>query len=276
MTLKGKNVFFLFDVDGTLTNSRKVWVNLRVGGTYPGMFEFIFSENGVVAHKNNEQYFAESIVNFLGEDKLKELINYCLVYISNLDIPKKRGTFIELRNAIINVSPIGRNCSQEERDEFCKYNTEKDILKKFRQDLMKRFGAFNLTFSIGGQISIDCFPTGWDKTFCLRHIEGFFSEIYFLGDKTEEVKPSVVKGGNDYEIYNDKRVQGYSVRCPDDTIERFSPWSSHVNLFEVDAQLGVRWKGKTLMFTVPAHVPLVHNLHPRCVYAKSEHTNEIA
>jgi hypothetical protein len=33
-----------------------------------------------------------------------------------------RGTFVEFRSGMINVSPVGRNCSQEERDEFEKYN----------------------------------------------------------------------------------------------------------------------------------------------------------
>jgi hypothetical protein len=33
-------------------------------------------------------------------------------YISDLDIPVMRGTFIEFRNGMLNVSPIGRNCSQ--------------------------------------------------------------------------------------------------------------------------------------------------------------------
>jgi hypothetical protein len=33
-----------------------------------------------------------------------------------------RGTFIEFRSGMLNVSPIGRNCSQEERDEFEKYD----------------------------------------------------------------------------------------------------------------------------------------------------------
>jgi hypothetical protein len=33
-----------------------------------------------------------------------------------------RGTFVEFRSGMINVSPIGRNCSQEERDEFEKYD----------------------------------------------------------------------------------------------------------------------------------------------------------
>ena len=33
-----------------------------------------------------------------------------------------RGTFIEFRSGLINVSPIGRNCTQAERDEFEKYD----------------------------------------------------------------------------------------------------------------------------------------------------------
>ncbi|VEV55136.1 phosphomannomutase, putative [Plasmodium vinckei vinckei] len=239
MSMTKKSKIFLFDVDGTLTKSRKTiekdmvdtLLELKskgecllalVGGSdykkiieqiqYPEIFDYIFSENGVIAHKNNEQYFSENIVNFLGESKLKNLINYCLLYIANLDIPKKRGTFIELRNGIINISPIGRNCSYIDREEFCAYNSKHDILKTFRSNLINEFGKYNLAFSIGGQISIDCFPTGWDKTFCLRHIEGISNEIYFFGDKTDI-------GGNDYEIFHDKRVRGYSVTCPDDTIK---------------------------------------------------------
>jgi hypothetical protein len=32
------------------------------------------------------------------------------------------GTFIEFRNGLINVSPVGRNCSKEERDVFEAYD----------------------------------------------------------------------------------------------------------------------------------------------------------
>jgi hydroxymethylpyrimidine pyrophosphatase-like HAD family hydrolase len=40
----------------------------------------------------------------------------------------------------------------------------------------------------GGQISFDVFPTGWDKTYCLKHVEAEgFKEIYFFGDKTYKV-----------------------------------------------------------------------------------------
>ena len=41
---------------------------------------------------------------------------------------------------------------------------------------------------IGGQISFDVFPIGWDKTFCLQFVEKEgYKEIHFFGDKTHEV-----------------------------------------------------------------------------------------
>ena len=54
--------------------------------------------------------------------------------------------------------------------------------------LKQMFADYNLTYSIGGQISFDVFPTGWDKTYCLRHVEDEgFEEIHFFGDKTYQV-----------------------------------------------------------------------------------------
>ena len=81
-------------------------------------YDYVFSENGLVAYKDGKLLEVQSLKKHLGEDKLKRLINYILHYIADLDIPIKRGTFIEFRAGMLNVSPIGRNCSQEERDEF--------------------------------------------------------------------------------------------------------------------------------------------------------------
>lgn len=54
--------------------------------------------------------------------------------------------------------------------------------------LQKEFGDYNLKYSIGGQISFDVFPQGWDKTYCLRHLEADKIEnIHFFGDKVMEV-----------------------------------------------------------------------------------------
>jgi phosphomannomutase len=76
------------------------------------------------------------------------------------------------------------------------------------------------SFSIGGQISFDVFPTGWDKTYCLQHVaaeKGIsgvdYKIIHFFGDKC-------FPGGNDYEIYADPRTIGHAVDGPDDTMKQ--------------------------------------------------------
>jgi hypothetical protein len=85
-------------------------------------------------------------------------INFVLHYIADLDIPIKRGTFIEFRNGMLNVSPIGRNCSQEERDDFEVYDKTAGVRKAMVAALQKEFADYGLTYSIGGQISFDVFP----------------------------------------------------------------------------------------------------------------------
>ena len=87
----------------------------------------MFSENGLVAHQEGKQIAIQSLKKFLGEERLKTFINFVLHYIADLDIPVKRGTFIEFRNGMLNVSPIGRNCSQEERDAFEKYDKDANV-----------------------------------------------------------------------------------------------------------------------------------------------------
>ena len=91
---------------------------------------------------------------------------------------------------MINISPIGRNCSQKERDEFEQYDKQHEIRKKFIEVLKANFEDYGFVYSIGGQISFDVVPKGWDKTYCLRFLKEY-SEIYFFGDKT-------FAGGNDH------------------------------------------------------------------------------
>ena len=67
---------------------------------------------------------------------------------------------------------------------------------------------------MGGQISIDCFPKGWDKTYCLQFVEkDGYEEIHFFGDKTSP-------GGNDHEIFSDPRTVGHTVTGPEDTMDQ--------------------------------------------------------
>lgn len=231
MAGKNKRIIALFDVDGTLTEPRKVvspetleyLKTLRekicigvVGGSdlvkqkeqlgdSPNMFDYCFSENGLLAYKDGDKIGETSIVSHLGEDSLKRVINWTLRYIADLDIPVKRGTFFEFRQGMLNISPIGRNCSREERNEFEKFDLPNNIRKTMVGKMQEEFKDLNLTFSIGGQISFDVFPQGWDKTYCLRYLpEGDFDEIHFFGDKTFE-------GGNDYEIYTAERTKGHAI-----------------------------------------------------------------
>jgi phosphomannomutase len=113
---------------------------------------------------------------------------------------------------MLNISPIGRNCSRDERNEFEKYDHIHKIRDTMVGVLRAEFADLNLTYSIGGQISFDVFPQGWDKTYCLNYIaEGEFDEIHFFGDKT-------FPGGNDHEIFAHKRVIGHTVTSPADTM----------------------------------------------------------
>ena len=72
---------------------------------------------------------------------------------------------------MLNVSPIGRNCSYEERVEFNEYDAKHRIREKMVAALQEKFGSWNLCFAIGGMISMDVFPQGWDKTYALRHTQ---------------------------------------------------------------------------------------------------------
>lgn len=174
-------------------------------------FDYVFAENGLIQYKFGEKLASQSIQKFMGEDVLQTFINYVLKYLSTITLPLKRGNFVEFRNGMLNISPIGRSCSQTEREEFEKYDKIHNIRRTMIENLNKEFPDIGLTYSIGGQISFDVFPTGWDKTYCLQHLENEgFDEIHFFGDKTD-------KGGNDYEIFIDKRVNGHKVINPDDT-----------------------------------------------------------
>jgi len=241
MTPENPRIIALFDVDGTLTIPRgevtpdmmqfmkslseKITVGIVGGSDLPKqeeqlgegiarVFPYNFSQNGLVAYKNGELQEIQTISKFLGEDNIKRIVNWTLKYLADIDIPVKRGTFIEFRSGMMNISPIGRNCSREERNDYETIDLERGIRKNMVEAMKKEFADLNLTYSIGGQIAFDVFPTGWDKTYCLKFLaEEDFDEIHFFGDKTFE-------GGNDYEIFTSERTIGHTVTSPEDTKEQ--------------------------------------------------------
>lgn len=109
------------------------------------LFDFCFAENGLTAYKMGVALPSNSFIRWLGEEPYKELVRFMLHYLADLDIPIKRGTFVEFRNGMINVSPIGRNASKQERKDFEMYDKEHGVRKEFVSKLRERFGHLGLT-----------------------------------------------------------------------------------------------------------------------------------
>ncbi|CAL1296429.1 unnamed protein product [Larinioides sclopetarius] len=177
-------------------------------------YDYVFPQNGLVAYKDGKLIGKKSILEHMGEEKLQPFISFCLEYMSKLQLPAKRGNFIDFRSGLINICPVGRTCMQKEREEFVAYDKAHKIREHFIEAIQKKFPDLGFSYTIGGQISFDCFPIGWDKTACLKYIDNdSYNNIHFFGDRT-------YPGGNDYELFIHEAVIGHTVTSPDDTMEQ--------------------------------------------------------
>lgn len=127
------------------------------------LFDFCFAENGLTAIRLGKPLSSNSFIKWLGEERYQNIIDFCLAYIASVKLPKKRGTFVEYRNGMVNISPIGRSVSVDERDEFeayapfyvnggdtrltgtCRYDKEHNIRKNLVEALKKEFPSYGLT-----------------------------------------------------------------------------------------------------------------------------------
>ncbi|ELR22264.1 eukaryotic phosphomannomutase [Acanthamoeba castellanii str. Neff] len=229
-----KKRIVLFDVDGTLVKPmgrvtpemtvfledlRKILPTAIVGGSnfdkqryqigedVLSRFDYVFSENGLVAFKDGQPLGIESIKTKFGDEKIKEFTKYVLTLIASLDIPV-------MRYGHVYRVPLGHVEHLSHRPQLLAGGArgEHKVREKMVKQLQERFADWNLKFSIGGEISFDVFPAGWDKTHCLKYLQEY-DEIYFYGDKT-------MPGGNDYEIFSHPDVVGHTVVSPEDTMRQ--------------------------------------------------------
>ena len=204
---------FIFDVDGTLTPSRKEIVH-----EFWAPF-LIFCRNhdvylvtGSDRQKTLEQlgldicYTAKRVYNCSGSDAYEKNQN---VYRDKWELPKKverfledelayscfpirTGVHIERRPGNVNFSILGRggDLDFKQREEYVKWDTE----RLEREDILERLkNAFpDLAITLGGQTGIDIGPKGSDKSQILRDFTKD-DELHFFGDKMNE-------GGNDYSL----------------------------------------------------------------------------
>ena len=229
----------LFDVDGTLAESTlsvsQTMINILTlfkddpiyelaivgGGDYEKivsqigienlhLFKYIFSENGLVTYKENELIHKMNIKDEISELNIQQIVNYVLKYIANLDLPYKRGGFIRFRTGMLYVTPIGGDCSQEERNHFVEYDAIHQIRQKMINDLKEKFP--NIDFLLGGAIGLGIHPKGWDKSYITKLIDLHeYENVSFFGDRC-------TSDGNDYPLYSHPDIIGYCVENPNDTI----------------------------------------------------------
>jgi len=204
---------FIFDVDGTLTPSRKkieheFWAPFLIFCRHNDVYLVTGSDR----QKTLEQlgldicYTAKRVYNCSGSDAYERDVN---VYRDEWELPEKvrsfledalecspfpirTGLHIEERPGGVNFSILGRGggVNLTEREEYVKWDT-----KRFeRVGIADRFkDAFpDLTVALGGQTGLDIGPLGSDKSQILRDFSED-DELHFFGDMME-------KGQNDYPL----------------------------------------------------------------------------
>jgi phosphomannomutase len=164
------------------------------------IMDHCFHENGCVYYRGGDLVAQDRIEDFLSQRELNEFVSFILRLIADSDSPWKTGTFIERRSCMLNISPIGRACTQQQREQFFAWDKQSGCRSAMVQKIRQEFPDLPFELAVGGQISIDVYPTGFNKTRCLKYVNSY-DKIYFIGD-------SVQPGGNDYELYVDPGVTG--------------------------------------------------------------------
>ena len=220
---------YIFDVDGTLTPSRK----MIAFDFLPFFYEFIqcndvYLVTGSDREKTYEQVTSgiynacRRVYNCSGSDVYEGDVN---VYRDTWELPKKverflrcdldfslfpirTGRHIEKRPGNVNFSILGRggDINFEDREEYVKWDTERlervDIVDRLRNEFPE------LSVTLGGQTGIDIGPKGSDKSQILRDFSRD-DQLYFFGDKMDE-------GGNDYSLAEAVKKRGGLVYCVKD------------------------------------------------------------
>ena len=230
----------LFDVDGTLTESGEQCpapmldalsqlcslpnVDLGVvgGGSLEKIrwqlrdatcFRWLFAENGLVT---GDGLVHESLRSAVPEAEIQHAIDLCLSWIAATRLPFKRGKFVDFRNGLFYVTPIGSQCNRAERERFARLDASHGfrlkLLRQLRSD--QRF-AQHFECLLGGQLGVAVYPCGFDKTYCLRHLDASqttYERIFFVGDRCN-------RNGNDYPLYASPRTIAFETNGPQRTMQ---------------------------------------------------------
>ncbi len=233
---------FIFDVDGTLTPSRKM-ISFDF---LPFFYDFILENEVYLVTGSDKQKTYEQVTpgiydscvrvyNCSGSDVYegdknvyrdtwelpKKLENFLRDELDYSKFPIRTGKHIEKRPGNVNFSILGRGggVNFEEREMYVEWdkdtNERADILDRLKNEFP------DLSIAAGGQTGLDIGPLGSDKSQILRDFSED-DELYFFGDKMD-------KGGNDYTLAEAVKKRGghvYHVKDYHDTMNILRKFSS--------------------------------------------------
>lgn len=232
---------FLFDVDGTLTESShklnsemkdileklkssNTEIGIVGGGKYEKIIDqldglkvhHLFSESGCVYHKNNIEIHRKDLRKHYLYSKINIIVKTALKFLSEVDY-EITGNFVDLRSGIIYFSLIGMSALQEERKVFMKLDANNHYRERLINILKSKAEELNIHNDLdileGGSVGVGIYPKEWDKEQVLEYLSpDVYKEIYYFGDKYTEK-------GNDFRLLNNKRVCGVNVDTPEDTMK---------------------------------------------------------
>ena len=228
---------FMFDIDGTLTPPRlpmteemvemfkgfceRNRVILVTGSDMSKVVEQVPKEirdlvEGIYTCSGNAYTVGDEIIyenEFRPPEKLIALLEDWKNYSH---YPVKTGKHLEYRDGMLNYSTVGRNCTQQEREDYEVWDKENGERAILRERILNMFPS--LDCAIGGQISIDIYPKGLDKSQSYFRVKGDNPDhaIIFCGDR-------LMPGGNDYPFF--KAMGENQTRChPLDIAVPVSSW----------------------------------------------------
>ena len=202
---------FLFDVDGTLTPSRK-----RIQSEFALWFMYFAQNNNVspVTGSDNpktvEQLGIEicktvdKCYNCNGNDIWEkqentytndwkpsdELISFLEKWLNDSDYKTKTGKHIEHRPGMINFSVVGRKADKVQRKDYYYWDIQSEERVKIAEAVNNKFP--DVSAVVGGETGIDIISKGKDKRQVVSHFNNK-QKLFFFGDRMEA-------GGNDFSL----------------------------------------------------------------------------
>lgn len=218
-----KKVYYVFDVDGTITPTRSKMEEDFV----PKFIEFCKHNNVTIVSGSTESMIFEQLPETIIKSTklytcsgiegciidvdyeitvLEELIKFLEILVQRSRFPYKAGYHIDIRKGMVNFSIPGRNANMEQRKAFVSWNKDNKEAEFFKTLLEEKFPE--LEHRLGGETSIDITNKGINKSLVGKDILTFDPNafIIFYGNQ--------ILDGNDYPLakFIDENKCGYSVQ----------------------------------------------------------------